>query len=175
MKKHALKEYITSYFLIIFFFAVFSIVYALYVQYYLNIQPCILCLYQRIPYYIIIISSILYYVKPNLAKQIIIFNISIFTIGLFLACYHYGIQKGIFNETAYCNLNSIDHSLQSSEQIFKLLQSTEPVSCKEVNYTILGMSIAFWNIIGQSFLIQFSAVIIYIQNKAHHSLRVGNV
>ena len=50
-----------NFFIVIFFISLFSIVGALYFEFILKLKPCILCLYQRIPYIILIFICLIGY------------------------------------------------------------------------------------------------------------------
>ena len=59
--------------------------------------------------------------------------------------YHVGIEEGIFSESLLCELG-IGNNAQDTEQLLKSLQNT-PISCKEVTFRFLGLSLATINTI----------------------------
>ena len=59
--------------------------------------------------------------------------------------YHFGIEQGFFKESLVCDLNDKNMNL-SKEDILKTLQKNT-VSCKDVNFRILGFSLATLNTI----------------------------
>ena len=66
-----------------------------------------------------------------------------FIFGATVSFYHIGIEKGFFNESLLCKLGGMESSL-SKEQLLNQLKNT-PISCKEVTFTILGLSLATFN------------------------------
>ena len=84
---------IKKFYIIIFTLSFFSLAAAFYIEYILGFKPCILCVYQRIPYAIAILISLTAFFIGNR-------NILLRILGLtFLACillsfYHLSIEKG---------------------------------------------------------------------------------
>ena len=74
-----------------------GLIFAYVVQYQLGHQPCKLCLYERIPYFlsIFLIIEILFY-KKYVKTSLLILSI-IFFISFILAFYHFGIEQGFFS------------------------------------------------------------------------------
>ena len=142
-----------NFYLFILFYSLFAIFFALYVEYILNYNPCILCLYQRIPYIIaIFISFIGYnYFKNN---KILILIIVIFSISFFISSYHYGIENNIFEEFSGCTTNSL--GIIDKLELLKSLKENI-VSCKDVNFRLLGISLAGINFL-LSLLIVFYSI-----------------
>jgi len=57
--------------------------------------------------------------------------------------YHFGIEQGFFNESLAC-ISSNEINNLSKEDLIKELQK-EVVSCKDVQFTLLGLSLASIN------------------------------
>ena len=115
------------------------------IEYVLGHEPCKLCVYQRIPYIIAILLIIKILFVKTYEKIILFLLFIIFLISLFLAFYHFGIEQGFFNESVVCEATNLEKSLTKGELLKQLKQSN--ISCKEVNFRILGMSLATINII----------------------------
>ena len=132
-----------NFYLFILFYSLLAIAFALYVEHILGYKACKLCLYQRVPYIIAIFISFIGY---NYFKndKILILIIIIFLISFFISGYHYGIENNIFNEFSGCvtqNMNITD-----KKELLESIQAQRP-SCKNVNFTILGFSLATINLI----------------------------
>ena len=129
------------FYLIIILVSFFSVLSALFVEHVLLIQPCKLCLYQRIPYIFSIIVCFFGIFFPQ--NKIWIYLLIIVFIGsLSLSGYHVGIENKIFTEFSGCtndNINTIDKS-----ELLKNLNNFLP-NCKDVNFRILGLSLATIN------------------------------
>ena len=66
-------------------------------------------------------------------------------ISALLAFYHFGIEQGFFNESFVCNVDN-QVKILSKEQLLKELNQNV-VSCKDVTFRILGLSLAAVNTI----------------------------
>jgi len=129
---------------LILLFSIFTLLAAYFIQYVLKHQPCNLCLIERIPYILsIIIISICLFTKKFEKISLIILS-TIFFSATLIAIYHFGIEQGIIKESLVCNLNNENNNL-SKEALLSQLREM-PVSCKEVSFKILGLSLATFNI-----------------------------
>ena len=132
---------------LIFILAIISltIISALIIQYWLGHEPCKLCLYQRIPYFlsILLIIKILFFKKY---EKITLLILSIVFVGsAILAFYHFGIEQDFFSETPACIAENLSETL-SKEEILEQLKKNS-ISCKDVTFKILGLSLATINTI----------------------------
>ena len=133
--------------LLIFILAIISltIISALIIQYWLGHEPCKLCIYERIPYFlsILLLIKILLFKKYEKITLFILFLI--FTASAVLAFYHFGIEQGFFNESFVCKAGDLSGTL-SKEQLLEQLNKYN-ISCKEVSFRVLGLSLATINTI----------------------------
>ena len=128
---------------LILIFSILSILFAFYVEYILGHKPCNLCLFQRLPYILIIFLIVLLLIFRNFERLIFLFLSIIFLSGAFLALYHVGIEQGVFSESFVCKGDDNDGTL-NKEEILKQLKIRQ-ISCKDVTFTILGVSLATIN------------------------------
>ena len=137
---------------LIIIFAVISlaIISALIIQYWLDHEPCKLCLYQRIPYFLAILLIIKIFFFNKYDKITLLILSLIFIGSSALAFYHFGIEQGFFNESLACTTPDVSKTL-SKEQLMELLKQNS-VSCKDVSFKILGLSLAAINTIFSLFL-----------------------
>ena len=150
---------IKKFYIIIFVFSLLSLLIALYIEFYLGYSPCKLCIYQRIPYLIAIFVTFLgisYY--KNLIW--LYFLLITFFLSFLLSGYHFGIEQEIFKEFSGCTGNSIN--IIDKNELLELLNS-EVSSCKNVDFRILGLSLATINFL-LSFLI-FVLILKVIKNE----------
>ena len=112
---------------------------------------------QRKPYFfsIILILNILFIKK--FTKITLLILCLTFVGSTILAFYHFGIEQGFFNESFLCK-DSLENL--SKDELLKELQKIN-VSCKDVNFRILGLSIATINAI---FSFCLSAIFIKLFN-----------
>ena len=139
------KIKIELYLKLIFVISFISIITAYFVEYILGHQPCNLCLIERIPYGLsIILITLNYFFKKN-EKFIILLLILTFFFSFAISVYHYGIEQGLFEESAVCGLKNMT-GIISKEEILKQLQE-KTVSCKDVTFRIFGLSLTSINIL----------------------------
>ncbi|MFM7499011.1 MAG: disulfide bond formation protein B [Candidatus Fonsibacter sp.] len=136
---------VTNYFLAILIVNILVILSALFIEFFLKIKPCILCIYQRYPYYIITFLSLIYFLKKDLKILLILLIILTSLASIILSTYHVGIETGLIEETTSCK-TSLNNNL-SKDAILKQLESNLASSCKEVNFKLFGFSLASINII----------------------------
>ena len=136
---------INSYFKIIFFISLISIISAFYIEYVLGHQPCKLCLIQRVPYGLCIILLILNYFHRKDEKFIILLLTLIFSFSFLVSFYHFGIEQGFFDESAVCTMKNISDFI-SKEELLKQLQ-LKTISCKDVTFRFFGFSLTSINVV----------------------------
>ena len=129
----------------ILFFCIITISIAYFIQYFLGHKPCNLCLIERIPYLLSLILIPLMFIIDKFKSIISILVLTLFIMGSIVSFYHVGIEQGFFNESFVCNLGGIKENL-SKEELLKSLQNS-PISCKDVTFRFLGLSLATINTI----------------------------
>jgi disulfide bond formation protein DsbB len=138
---------------IIFLVSLLSIISAYFIEYALGHQPCNLCLIERIPYVLAIVLIILNHIFTKNKRFIILLLILVFSFSLIISFYHFGIEQGIFEESAVCGLKDPSNIL-SKEELLKQLQ-VKNVSCKDVTFRIFGFSLTSLNIMISLILVIF--------------------
>ena len=128
---------------IILFISTIALASAYFIEYILGYKPCNLCLIERWPYLIALIFIITNLIINKLEKIILIALAIIFAAATILSFYHVGIEQGFFDESLVCISNDGINSL-NKENILKELQK-EVVSCKNVEFTFFGLSLATIN------------------------------
>ena len=138
---------------IIFTISLISVISAYFIEYALGHQPCNLCLIERIPYGLAIVLIILNHILIKNKRFIISLLILVFSFSLIISFYHFGIEQGIFEESAVCGLKDASN-IVSKEELLKQLQ-IKNVSCKDVTFRIFGFSLTSFNIIISLILVIF--------------------
>ena len=133
---------------------------AYFIEYVLGYQPCILCLYERIPYFLAILILLANFKYNKLEKYFVLFLIIIFFIATLLSLYHLGIEQGLIEESLLCNLEKGTNIIDKDE-ILKQLQQ-KYISCKDVAFKIFGLSLTSFNII-ISLLLTISLTKVYLK------------
>jgi len=141
MTKQISKKFLFS----ILVFTSLVLVSAFIIEHQLGHEPCKLCLYERIPYFlsILLIIKMLFIKKYERVTLLILFLIFISSSAL--AFYHFGIEEGFFNESLACTTGDLSKTLSKEELLEQLKQNS--ISCKDVSFRILGLSLAAINTI----------------------------
>ncbi len=122
-------------------------------------EPCVLCLYQRVPYALIaaiglgtlFLTGIVWRRFAALAAS------ATFAIGAAIAFYHVGVEQLWWTSAAPCGAAGIDVS--NTQDFLAALQQKPEKSCGDIDWTLFGISMATYNVAvsallaGASFLV----------------------
>jgi disulfide bond formation protein DsbB len=145
---------------IILFISAASLGVAYMAEHVFELKPCILCLYERIPYFAAALLSILALVSKK-TKLVTILLLMTFMCGAALSFYHVGVEQHIFAGTDACNGDT--KAASSIEELKAQLYSQKAPSCSEAAFTFLSISFAGWNFILSLILSIFCAR--YLRNE----------
>ena len=124
-------------------FSILSLSTAYFIQYVLGHKPCNLCIIERIPYIAAIILISLIFILNRYQKIISSLILIFFIFGAVVSFYHFGIEQGFFSEPLVCDLGT--SRPLNKEELLNQLKKTEIVSCKDVTFRFLGLSLATIN------------------------------
>ena len=124
-------------------FSILSLSIAYFIQYVLGHKPCNLCIIERIPYIAAIILISLIFILNRYQKIISSLILIFFIFGTVVSFYHFGIEQGFFSESLVCDLGNSQPL--NKEDLLNQLKKTEIVSCKDVTFRFLGLSLATIN------------------------------
>ena len=142
----------------IFLISFIALISAYFIEYILGHQPCNLCVYERIPYFLAILIVLINYKYNKLEKYLILSLAIIFLIATILSLYHLGIEQGFIQESLLCDLEK-GANIVDKDEILKQLQQ-KSISCKDVTFKIFGLSLTSYNMI-ISLLLTISLIKIY--------------
>ena len=126
-------------------FSILSLSIAYFIQYVLGHKPCNLCIIERIPYIAAIILISLIFIINKYEKIISTLILTFFIFGAVVSFYHFGIEQGFFSESIVCDLGNTQPL--NKEELLNQLKKTDIVSCKDVTFRFLGLSLATINTI----------------------------
>ena len=129
----------------IFLISFIALISAYFIEYILGHQPCDLCVYERIPYFLAILIVLINYKYNKLEKYLILSLAIIFLISTILSLYHLGIEQGFIQESLLCDLEK-GANIVDKDEILKQLQQ-KSISCKDVTFKLFGLSLTNYNII----------------------------
>ena len=124
-------------------FSILSLSIAYFIQYALGHKPCNLCVIERIPYIAAIILISLIFIISKYEKIISSIILVFFIFGVVVSFYHFGIEQGFFSESLICELSN--NNPLNKEELLNQLKKAEIVSCKDVTFRFLGLSLATIN------------------------------
>ena len=124
-------------------FSILSLSIAYFIQYVLGHKPCNLCIIERIPYIAAIILISLIFILNRYQKIISSLILIFFIFGAVVSFYHFGIEQGFLSESLVCDLGNSQPL--NKEELLNQLKKTEIVSCKDVTFRFLGLSLATIN------------------------------
>ena len=124
-------------------FSILSLSIAYFIQYVLGHKPCNLCIIERIPYIDAIILISLIFILNRYQKIISSLILIFFIFGAVVSFYHFGIEQGFFSESLVCDLGN--SRPLNKEDLLNQLKKTEIISCKDVTFRFLGLSLATIN------------------------------
>lgn len=124
--------------------AVSSLAMAYIAQFGFGLEPCILCLYQRIPYALVGLLAICGLVFKDYQKVIAYSAVAVFLVGAALAFYHTGVEQHWWASATGCS-GDLGGEFKADD-FLKSLQQKQPKACDEVDWTFLGVSMATWNV-----------------------------
>ena len=126
-------------------FSILSLSIAYFIQYVLGHKPCNLCIIERIPYIASILLISLIFIMNKYEKIISGIILIFFIFGAVVSFYHFGIEQDFFSESLICELTN--NNPLNKEELLNQLKKAEIVSCKDVTFRFLGLSLATINTI----------------------------
>lgn len=114
-------------------------------QYGFGLEPCILCLYQRIPYALAGILALAAILMPRGAGRLALtfLCVPIFLVGAGIAFYHVGVEQHWWVSAAGCGGALTDFPTTADLQAG--LMEKPPKACDEVDWTLFGLSMTVYN------------------------------
>ena len=127
---------------LIFIFSILAICFAFFLQYFLGHQPCKLCIYQRIPYYIVVFVSVLYLIFKKYFK--IYYSLLIFLLlsEFFISNYHTLSTFGILNYSG-CESATLPKDITKLKDA--LMSDSLVVNCSNANLKFFGVPLSVYN------------------------------
>ncbi len=130
---------------------------ALLSQYVGGLQPCELCLYERWPYYTIVVVMLLASASgaASVVRAALALSLLIFLGSSGLAAYHVGVEQHWIAGPTACTGDLGQAS--SPDALMAALQGRQPVQCDVVQWSFHGVSLAGLNLAVSLALAGFSA------------------
>ena len=120
------------------------------IEYIFNFPPCKLCIYQRIPYLLIIILGIGLIFFKKMREFLFIF-IMLQMANFFIAFFHSLVERGVVEYEMNCTSTGSD--IQTIDELRNFLEKVPIAKCNEILFSIMGLSLANFNLIVSILLI----------------------
>lgn len=133
---------------------------ALILQYVGGLEPCVLCIYQRVPYAATISLAIIGFVMSGSPRSVgAVHGLATiaFLIGAGIAAYHVGVEQQWWAGSAECT-GAAAGSAQSVDELRAQIMSAPAVRCDEVAWSLFGISMAGYNFLVSLVLAAFAAL-----------------
>ncbi|WP_248886702.1 disulfide bond formation protein B [Anaplasma phagocytophilum] len=111
-------------------------------QMFFGLVPCKLCLYERVPYFIALIPSIIMMFKSF--KGLFFVVVICYVAGIIISIYHAGLEYGWFTDFLHC-AGDVGFGTSLEDIKANLLSKEEVVSCKVPSFVFMGISLSGWN------------------------------
>ena len=136
-------------------FSIFAISSAFFMQYVLGHDPCKLCTYQRIPYYIIILIGLITFLFPKIIKITSFLLIFLLLAEFLVSNYH---TLSTYEVISYSGCQSAE--IPSDINVLKeaLMSDTLIVNCSNANLKYFGIPLSIYN---SFFSLMFLIVIVF--------------
>jgi disulfide bond formation protein DsbB len=153
-------------FLLILLAAVGALGSALAAQFSFGLKPCVLCLWQRLPYAILILAAIggLMNRGGGLTNYLLMlcFMAALGSAGL--AFFHVGVEQHWWVMGGGCPVEALTD--KTEEQALAELLTTPVAACDKVGWDLFGLSITVWNTALSLVLGLYLAIVLWKQNRA---------
>ena len=132
-------------------FSAASLAFAYISEHVFGLLPCILCIYQRITYFVIIFFGLLSLAFKGKMRLLLVAlcGITMLT-GAGIAAYHVGVEHGKFKIEGGCESN--DPVPSTLEEMRNQLIGKPAAPCDKPQFIFLGISMAGWNFFFSSFI-----------------------
>ena len=118
-----------------------SVLFSFFLEFFLNLIPCKLCLYQRYLWLFLLFACILNIKKNSKSKYFqIIITITLCAI-ITLSFYHSGIEFGFFNNIISC-ISENNETANSIEELDFLIRNTKNMDCAFPKFKIFNLSLS---------------------------------
>ncbi len=119
---------------------------ALLFQFVGGLQPCVLCIYQRWPYVVVIAlaAAALFFLGDRGRSLALAVSGLVFLAGAGIAAFHVGVEQGWWQGTSACGGTV---SASSLEALKAQLLAAPVVRCDEVAWSLFGISMAGYNLL----------------------------
>ena len=118
-----------------------SVLFSFFLEFFLNLIPCKLCLYQRYLWLFLLIICIFNIKQSSKSKYFEIIIIITLCAIITLSFYHSGIEFGFFNNIISC-ISQNNETANSIEELDFLIRNTKNMDCAFPKFRIFNLSLS---------------------------------
>lgn len=122
-----------------------SLIAALIAQYVFGLHPCVLCIYQRWPFAIVIALALIGLVVQRQVPALLLAALTLFA-NMGIAFFHVGVEQKWWKGTDACHIPDIS-SANTVEEYMAFLDAASVTPCDAVAWSFYGLSMAGMNVI----------------------------
>ncbi|MBV17226.1 MAG: disulfide bond formation protein B [Thalassospira sp.] len=143
----------------LFLVSVGSLGFAFYAQYVQKLLPCVLCLYQRVPFYgvagLSVIALLLLHF-PAAARFVVYLCGITFAVGTAIAFYHVGVQELWWQGPAMCG--GVESGASSVADLKAQLMAQPIIRCDKIDWKLFGITMPTVNLFFSAALTVFCLI-----------------
>ena len=118
-----------------------SVLFSFFLEFFLNLIPCKLCLYQRYLWLFLLLACIINLKQSSKSRYIEIIIIITLCAIITLSFYHSGIEFGFFNNIISCTSEN-NETVNSIEELDFLIRNTKNMDCAFPKFKIFNLSLS---------------------------------
>ena len=148
-RKELTKLIEKKYFLIVFIVSAFILISAYVLELFFNHPPCNLCEYQRVPYFLLLLISLLSIKIKKIWLKFV--SLLCFSVSLIISGFHSLVERKLVKFDIGCT--STGSNIDNIEDLRNFLEQTPLIKCDEISFSIFGLSLANLNFVISTLLI----------------------
>ena len=118
-----------------------SVLFSFFLEFFLNLIPCKLCLYQRYLWLFLLLACIINLKQSSKSRYIETIIIITLCAIITLSFYHSGIEFGFFNNIISCTSEN-NETANSIEELDFLIRNTKNIDCAFPKFKIFNLSLS---------------------------------
>jgi len=125
-------------------------------EYFGGLNPCLLCHYQRVPYYAVAVIALTAILFPKVTTDALIIMAITFVIGGGIGVFHVGVEQGWWEGTRGCVGDA--PASQSLDDLRAQIMAAPIVRCNEIQWSLFGITMAGYNVLASLGLTVFAVM-----------------
>ena len=118
-----------------------SVLFSFFLEFFLNLMPCKLCLYQRYLWLFLLLACIINLKQSSKSRYIETIIIITLCAIITLSFYHSGIEFGFFNNIISCTSEN-NETVNSIEELDFLIRNTKNMDCAFPKFKVFNLSLS---------------------------------